>query len=322
MPSPTILSSDTDAHRGLRRLRRMAWLCAAMVLTITSLSAFLRLVNTGVGCTPWPTCYGQLGAAATDSVQAGASTVAVATARAAHRVLASASLLIILALLGLALKRRWWRHARLAAGLLALALFLAALGAAARSSLLPAVTLGNLLAGMGMLALSVRLARLAGTPGRPAALARWAWAALALTLLQVALGALVSSGHAGLSCPALGACDVSVASWRSLNPWLAPAIGTSPDHPGGALLHLLHRAGGLAFMGFMLVMGWRLARLRHPWTGAMLLALSTLQMLLGLGLVAWQLPLVGAWAHNLLAALLMALLASLTTLQDTASTPP
>ncbi|MGB6116447.1 MAG: COX15/CtaA family protein [Comamonas sp.] len=316
MPPPHLHPSTADVQRTHSWLRRLAWLCAVMMLVITSLSAFIRLVNTGVGCTPWPACYGQPGTHATGGEQAGASQAAVATARAAHRVIASSSLVVILALLALALKRRLHQQARHAAALLALALFLAGLGAGARSSLLPAVTLGNLLAGLGMIVLSVRLARLpdaadSGTGASP--LARWAWVALALAFMQAAFGAMVSSTHAGLSCPTWGVCDLSQASWQALNPWLAPAAGTSASHAGGALIHLLHRAAGLALLGFLAFMAWRAMRVDKPWVAAACVALPALQILLGLGLVAQQLPLGGTWTHNLLAALLLALLAILTT---------
>lgn len=321
MNSPAPTPTRTDLQRTLSWLRRLAWLCAAMMLAITSLSAFVRLVNTGVGCTPWPACYGQLADNASAPMQPGASQAAVTTARAAHRVLASTSLLVILALVGLTLKLRWRGHVRLALGLLALALFLAGLGMAVRGSLLPAVTLGNLLAGLGMLVLSVRLARLPGAAHEASPLVAWAWAALALTFVQVALGALVSSGYAGLSCPAWGQCDLSGASWQALNPWFTPAPGTSPSHAGGALIHLLHRAAGLALLGFLAVMAWRAARLKRPGVAAALALLPALQIALGLALVARQLPLGGTWAHNLLAALLLALLAALTTARRAPSGP-
>jgi len=306
--------SATDARRTRLWLPRLAWLCAAMMLAIISISAFIRLVNTGVGCTPWPACHGQLGSLLpAGGAHPGASDAAVAAARSAHRVVASGSLVVILVLLSLSLQQRLRRQARHAAGLLALALFLAGLGIAARSSLAPAVTLGNLLAGFCMLVLSVRLARLPDAGRAAPPLAPWAWAALALTLAQAALGALVSSGHAGLSCPTWGLCDVSQASWQTLNPWTAPPAGTSPSHPGGALIHLLHRICGLGLLGLLTAMAWRAARLKQPWVATAVVALPALQILLGLGLVAQQLPLGGTWAHNLLAALLAALLASLTT---------
>lgn len=318
-PPPPLPSSTVHApQRTIVWLRRLAWLCAAMMLAITSLSAFVRLVHAGVGCSPWPVCYGQFASA---GMQAGASEMAIAAARAAHRVLASASLLVIFALVLITLKLHWRRHARIAFGLLALALFLAGLGMAARGSQLGAVTLGNLLAGFGMLALSVRLARLPAAAAPVSALARWAWVALVLTLVQAALGALASSAHAGLSCPTWGLCDVSGASWQTLNPWFTWAANTSPGHAAGALVHLLHRAAALALLGFLIVMAWRAARLKQLWTATTLVALPALQMALGLALVARQLPLGGTWAHNLLAALLLALLALLTTAQRAPSGP-
>ena len=51
MHSP-IPSMSSAKRRSL--LRRAAWLCAALVLVVISLSAFLRQSNAGLGCTPWP----------------------------------------------------------------------------------------------------------------------------------------------------------------------------------------------------------------------------------------------------------------------------
>ena len=39
-------------------LHRLALVAAALVLSITSLSAFIRLSNAGLGCDEWPQCYG------------------------------------------------------------------------------------------------------------------------------------------------------------------------------------------------------------------------------------------------------------------------
>ena len=40
--------------RPLMQLRRLALLCAVMVLAVTSLSAYIRLSKAGLGCAPWP----------------------------------------------------------------------------------------------------------------------------------------------------------------------------------------------------------------------------------------------------------------------------
>ena len=47
----------TAEPRRMRTLRALAFACAALVLAITTLSAFIRLSRTGLGCEPWPQCY-------------------------------------------------------------------------------------------------------------------------------------------------------------------------------------------------------------------------------------------------------------------------
>ena len=46
-------------QRRLAYLRRLALWCTVLMLLITSLSAFIRLSQAGLGCEPWPQCYGQ-----------------------------------------------------------------------------------------------------------------------------------------------------------------------------------------------------------------------------------------------------------------------
>ena len=140
-------------------LRKLAWACAALVLAITSLSAFIRLSRAGLGCEPWPQCYAH-------SLQASGQPVAapagpVAAARIAHRVVAVVALLLVIALVMTTLSTApvLWREGRIALGLLALALFLAILGRWTTDARVPAVMLGNLLAGFALFALSCRLLR-------------------------------------------------------------------------------------------------------------------------------------------------------------------
>ncbi len=290
-------------------LQRMAWLCAALVLVIASLSAFIRLSRAGQGCEPWPQCQG---VAAAEAAQPGLGD-SVAMARMGHRVVASTTLLLVLAMAGLALASGTTlrAEARLALVLLGLALFLAVLGRWSGQSRLPAVTLGNLLGGFAMFAVSVRLALVAGRTGaagqRPVS-APWLGVATVLAWVQVALGGLVSAGQAGLSCPALGACDWRAGSWQALDPWVMPAIDVLPTHSEGALVHMLHRWSGMALTLVLLVLAWQAWRLGRRAVAAWLVVLPVL--LVGLGLVqVWlRLPLPLVLAHNAAAALLLAVL--------------
>jgi cytochrome c oxidase assembly protein subunit 15 len=224
----------SPAQRRLLLLRRIAWAGAAIVLAITTLSAFIRLSRAGVGCEPWPQCHiarlempaGQL--AALDSP-------AVSAARIAHRITASAALLLYIVLLvqlhvGPAARRK---PARLAVAIVAVALFLAVLGRMSGDSRSAGVVMANLLAGFAMFALAVQLAlslrdRVPET--MPPRVRAATWVALAFVVAQVVLGAALTAlhdagrctaspvclAHAGIGVISVLACiAVALSAWRS-----------------------------------------------------------------------------------------------------------
>lgn len=318
----TPLTSPSDPMLRRRTMRCIAWACTVLVCLIVGLSAFLRLAKAGLGCEPWPQCYGQ----ALRGQQQGitpddAAVQGVAMARLAHRVVASVALvLVIMLVMGtLSARPRQRSDAAHALGLLALALFLAGLGLRTGASRLPAVALGNLLGGFAMLALSWRLA----ASDAPRALphgppARWAGATFALLAMQVALGGLLSTTYADLSCGGIADCARRAAQqgwpWATLDPWREPVFAASsalPVNPVGALVQLVHRVGALV-VGLMVLgtawLAWRHGRGRAAVTLGVLLLL---QLTAGWWLLTPALPLAAALAHNLIAAAMAALLARL-----------
>lgn len=312
-----------DPDKRISLLVKVAWACAALVLAITTLSAFIRLSQAAVGCEPWPQCH-TVGAPHAAREAPMTPDGAVAAARIAHRVTAVAALLLVIALVMTTLSRApaLWREGRIALALLALALFLAILGRWSTGARVPAVMLGNLLAGFAMFAVSYRLARTAGrqavAPVRQDRLVRWARLGLALLVIQITLGGLVSAGRAGPSCPQLLACDMAAGSWQFLNPWHETTVAAAdPANAAGALIHGLHRLGALATAAVLLPLGaaaWRDGR--HA--GAAVIVLLLLQGALGALLVVQNLPLAMALAHNVVAALLLAAVLGLT---DSARSP-
>lgn len=309
-PSPP----DRAAPARRRLICWLAWAGAALMLAIVGLSAFLRLRQAGLGCVDWPACYGQvLGAAAAPA------DAAARAARQSHRLAASAMLLLALALCALALapRPRLWREGRLALGVLALTLGLALLGVASGSSTLPAVVLGNLLGGFLTLALCARLAAVAGeaAPASPR-LRAWARLALALVLLQVILGGLVSATFSATSCGSWRECADAARGaawhWRLLDPWLAPtADALLPAQPRGAWLQWLHRAGAWLVLGAGLLTAARALGDRRRLLALLLAGLLALQFTNGLLLAPAGLGLGQVLVHNLVSALLLALLARL-----------
>jgi cytochrome c oxidase assembly protein subunit 15 len=272
------------------QLRKLAWACAVLVLAITSLSAFMRLSRAGLGCEPWPQCYAERAAMTPEALEP-LDGPAVTTARVLHRVAASTALLLIIFMLVKAFAQQpvLQPQGRLVLGLLALALFLAVLGRMGGASRAPAVGLGNLVAGLAMFALSVRLVQSSVAPGAGVASLRgWTLGALGLLLLQIALGGLVSVLQLSARCGDTGLCQ-----------W--------------------HRATALVLLALLVPLGiaaWRRGA-RGP--GAALAVLALAQAGLGLLQLGWPgLPLALGLAHNLIAALLLAVLLALLPLQQQA----
>lgn len=317
---------DTDFSKLARRrswLHRMAWACAALMLATITLSAYMRLSQAGLGCIDWPACYAQ-GLRAAQAGVGLTSTDGVALARLAHRVVASATLVLVVVMVMSALMTKpvLKRPGAYAAALLGVAVALALLGIATPGTRLPIVAIGNLLGGFAMLALCVRMAASARPPpssGTPpeSRLGAWGLAALALLCAQLGGGALVSASYAALSCSGLSDCTLAAAAsgwdWQALSPWREPvfATGAVPIHREAALALWLHLAGAIVMLPLLVWAGlaaWRHGRRRG---GAVLLVLLAAQAVLGLTIVAQAMPLASVLLHNLLGALLLATLARL-----------
>lgn len=309
-------------HRGARTLRRLALVCVALLLATISLSAYMRLSQAGIGCAAGPACYGAQLQELRLGMQAHARhDTGVELARLLHRVVASLALVLVVAMVVLARSARpAIRGSRgLTNALLALALALAVLGVATPGARLPAVAMGNLLGGFAMLALCWRLVgrTRADAAQPPAALGAWGVAALALLVAQLAGGALVSASYAALSCTDLADCQRNAQAsgwdWRVLNPWHEPVFDPSlpPVNPAGALAQWLHRLGAIVMapvLALLAATAWQRGRRQ---AGAALLALTLLQVALGLAMVAVGLPLALVLLHNLVGALLLATLVRL-----------
>jgi cytochrome c oxidase assembly protein subunit 15 len=290
-------------------LHRNAMACALLVIAIVGISAFLRLSAAGLDCSPWPRCYGQV----QSSLQSGIIDVA----RLMHRVLAVAllPLMLLLVMGGFARKPDAWEQRWTSVLALALVLFLAVLGRWTAGAKVPAVALGNLLGGFLLFALCTRMA-LAGRHPRvnhelSASTRRWQRVAIGAVVLQIALGGLVSSSLAGLSCPGFPTCALPTPiAWEALNPWHVPHVDPSimPINPDGAIAQWLHRLVALIAALAVAVIAVKLLRCGRRRTGLILLALLALQITLGVLMVLFGLPLAMAIAHNLLAAVLLATL--------------
>ncbi|MFZ2652044.1 MAG: COX15/CtaA family protein [Burkholderiaceae bacterium] len=299
--------------RRLLLLRRLAGVCVALLLAVTSLSAYLRLSQAGLGCADWPRCYGQSLRELQQGVPVSAEEqVATAGVRLVHRVVATLALLLVVTMVMVCLGTQplLRREGGITLALLGLALFLTVLGLWSSAARLPAVTMGNLLGGFAMLALCTRLA-VAGTPLRAPGLRLWVVIAALLLIAQIALGSLVSSSYAALSCSGWSDCMNAArgVGWDTLNPWREPQFNALPPiNPDGALALALHRGLGITLAALVVPLALAAFRRGRPSSAAALLVLFAAQVVVGLTMTVESLQLQFALLHNLLAAALLAAL--------------
>jgi cytochrome c oxidase assembly protein subunit 15 len=201
---------------------------------------------------------------------------------------------------------------------LALTVFLALLGRYTPGATSPAVTLGNLLGGMTLLALLWLLRLMLAAPALPPvsrALAGSARLALLLMAAQIALGALVSAKYAALACATFPDCNgawwPAQWSWAAFDP-LRSFEGVRGDVAQAMrrTLHIAHRWGTVVVACSIALLAagmWRRGgALRAP--GTVLAGLLLLQIALGVALIVAQQPqLALSVAHDAVAALLLAL---------------
>jgi cytochrome c oxidase assembly protein subunit 15 len=298
----------------MRRLFRvLVAFSLALALIVVVVGAYVRLSDAGLGCPDWPFCYGK---AVPEGIADG-DALAKAWKEMGHRYLAGTLGLAILALSLLAWRTR--QTPKLAAALLAMVLLQATLGAWTVTMLLkPAIVTAHLLGGMAILALLTWIAMpqffpIKGPP--PAKLRRSASLALAVLIVQIALGGWVSSNYAALACP-----DVPLCLGQLVPPMdfgnafhVVRELGQTPE---GELLsrealtaiHWSHRVFALVAAAVIAWAAYRAFQASRP-LALLVAALLVLQFSLGVANVLVSRPLELAAAHNAgAAALLIALI--------------
>jgi cytochrome c oxidase assembly protein subunit 15 len=338
----------TRSGDGHGRLRALTLLTLFLTFDLVLFGAFTRLTDSGLGCPDWPGCYGSaspLGArdeiqAAQSALPTGPVTHGKAWVEMVHRYLATAVgvLITVMTLLSWQQWRRDTRdRAETSAGLESAArispwwatatlLWVCVQGAfgafTVTLKLYPAIVTAHLLGGLALLAL------LAAQAWRPNAervvvvgipLRRGVFIVSLLAVLQIALGAWVSTNYAVLACSEFPTCQ---GRWWPVMDFehgfsiLRPlGVGKDGDWlPFAALtaIHMMHRLGALLLLTGLAWLVWRLMRepaLRRHAAG--LVGVAAWQVVTGISNVVLDWPLLAAVAHTGGAAALVLLLTAL-----------
>lgn len=314
----------TKTNNGL--FTSLIFISLLLTLCTVVLSAYIRLAQSGLGCEPWPACYGQIGVEAEQQgiavlTQAGAE-MSHKGARMVHRFIASALGITITLITLIAIRRRLKGIPGLSVALLLLAttLFLAVLGYSTPARTVPWITLGNLGGGMLMLALLWWLGQRSldsDSFSLPLKAIHKFWAILALVLLtiQILAGAWVSASFAAAACDSSLICPDFWSSGMPLSDSFSLSRELSINATGSILLpeqqaqtiSMVHRLLALVSLLYLTGFGVKLLKINPALrvTGRMLLIFLILEMLLGITSVYFHLPLFLVTLHNTLAALLL-----------------
>lgn len=307
---------------------RLVYTATVLALCVVVLGAWVRLTDAGLGCPDWPGCYGSLIVPNAQDNSAAAYPERPLEAGKAwremiHRYLATTLGLVIVLAAGLAWlnRREPGQPVTLPLALLGVVIFQGLLGMWTVTLLLkPVIVMAHLLGGLTTLGLlfwlllehrrrpESRLLREASLP---------ALVGLVVLTCQIALGGWTSSNYAALACPDLPTCQ---GQWWPETADFAEGFvlwrGLGIDYEGGVLeaparvaIHFTHRLGAIVTFLLLGLLGLGAARrattpIRQS-AGWFVLAALSAQVLIGLGVVWFGLPLSLATAHNGVAALLL-----------------
>ena len=320
-------------------LPSLAKIALILVIILVSLSSYLRLDHSGIGCEPWPACYGNIGVATESPGVANTyerllkeANQPLSWATPLHRLVASVLGVLILVMNMFALQKKSQRIFSL--GLLALTVFLAWLGIYSQGLHSPAVVMGNLCGGFALLGLLgwMVLRKPNGETKTIGSVRRWALLAIVALCVQIFLGGLTSANFAASACQTVPDChgswlpDAEIVTAFDLSRTLE--IGDTGMVLGGAeraAIHKLHRLFAVLTVISVLIAGTiaymegRSIRV----VGFVAVTLVTTEFVLGVSAIMTGLSIGVAVAHNWLAAFLLLTLLKLfaDTRVGSASTP-
>ncbi len=317
------------------KYRKLIAVTLFLTFDLIMFGAFTRLTDSGLGCPDWPGCYGEANPfqahaaikAAEALMPTGPVSVKKAWIEMIHRYLAMAVGVLIVAQMIIAWRdrlkdRKIASSPWLPTGLFFIVCLQGAFGAwTVTLKLQPVIVTTHLLLGMGLLGLLAWLSAQQSSHQFVAnrKLAVPATIALALLVMQIALGGWVSTNYAALACHDYPLCGGAVlpsmdfehgfSLWRQLG---QKANGDFLPFSALVAIHWVHRNFALLVIAAVAWVGYRATNTAGVENlGRGLLLVIALQFLSGVSTIFFSWPLLIAVIHNGGAALLLLLLCML-----------
>lgn len=318
---------ECQPNQAVLRLLTLATLLAAVTIIF---GAYVRLTDAGLGCPDWPGCYGRLlvpeSAAELPANDPNIAARPLETGKAwremIHRYLASTLGLVILAavIVHLVESRRGGSQRPSFLLLAPLVCFQGVLGMWTVTLLLkPLVVAAHLMGGMTILGLlwwNLLRERGLGQQRTPRPTRNLVRFALAVLVMQIALGGWTSTNYAALACADFPTCHGTFAPpmdfANGFRLWHGLGINYEYgilDAPARIAIHYTHRIWALMTALVLVITAvslWRAGTPAERRNAALLVAALGVQLTLGVLNILWQLPLPVAVAHNAGAAALLA----------------
>lgn len=324
--------TDNNHKKELLKLLVVA-LCLA-ILTVV-ISSYIRLADSGVGCTPWPSCYGQYlsneSSHGINVLMEEGERSNYRTERIFHRLIASSLGLVILFIFILSRQAsyREMLGQLVPSTLILLTVVLAIIGPIRPATPLPILTVANFMGGLVIVALLYFLYQKVTKPketSAPSVISKTIYGGLVFIVLQIFIGGWTSANYAGTSCEKVMICENMQHDEFLLTDAFNPVASLQLDQHSKviteskmAVIQFIHHLFAIfTLLYFSIIVAYLLKRQKLAEKGVRkdclsVLGLLILQFMLGMSALVFSLPIILVVLHNLFAALLFIVITSLYT---------
>lgn len=300
-------------------MRTIYQLTTLGLLLVIVVGAYTRIKDAGLGCPDWPGCYGfvappleqQVDLFRFDTKDFDSSKAWIEMW---HRYIAATLGLVVISLASFEIYKK--RNFHLSLSLIALVLMQANLGRlTVTMKLQPIIVSLHLLGGLSLVFLLQVLKNRVCDTNRLHSVPKCFHLVTGCYLLQILLGAWVSTNYAGLACLDFPYCSTQQFFPRALTSnflnlmglWSSAEPLSFFSNSDKQLIHMVHRLNAFILGGVIFLMGyksWAVLTLRQKSTFVHLTGVYIFQLTIGILLIYLRLPVYLATAHNFLAALM------------------